>query len=370
MPAIRISVFLGLIFLLAMGGIFLAARAAEPGSLPALAVSNEQPQAKEKLPSGKGSFIKRGRVRIATIGAESFKIDPDMAPQKIVEKAIEHWRNEFSQVLADKPDLIVVPEVCDRPANYPREKGQEYYRVRKNQVLDFFIEIAKKNRCYIVYPAVREMDDGTWRNSCALINRDGQIEGYYNKNHVVIEETTEDGILCGSDAPIFDCDFGRVAIAICFDLNFEELRLKYAEAQPDLIIFPSMYHGGLMQPYWAYSCRSYFVAAVAGETSEIRNPLGQVIASNTNYFDYAVAEINLDFRLAHLDYNWPRLQALKEKYGPGVTITDPGFVGAVLITSEIGDVPVDEMIAEFRIELLDDYFTRALAHRHKAGNME
>jgi len=137
-----------------------------------------------------------------------------------------------------------------------------------------------------------------------------------------------------------------------------------------LIVFPSMYHGGLMQAYWAYSCRSYFVAAVAGQSSEIRNPLGQVVSSNTNYFDYTVAEINLDCRLAHLDYNWERLRALKQKYGPQVSITDPGHLGAVMVTSEHPGISVDEMIEEFEIELLDDYMTRALTHRHTPGNME
>jgi len=74
---------------------------------------------------------------------------------------------------------------------------------------------------------------------------------------------TESGILYGREAPVFDCDFGRVAFAICFDLNFDELRLKYVKAKPDLIVFSSVYHGGLMQAYWAYSCRAHFIGAVA-----------------------------------------------------------------------------------------------------------
>jgi hypothetical protein len=53
-----------------------------------------------------------------------------------------------------------------------------------------------------------------------------------------------------------------------------------------------------------------------------------------------------------------------------VTIKDPGFLGSVLITSEHETVSVDDMIAEFEIELLDDYMARALAHRHTPGNME
>lgn len=365
-----VFMFLVLALLLSAYSLSQDARAAEPAYTPEQTCTNEQQKAKENSSSEKTSLKKRGHVRIATIGPQPFRLDSNTEPQKAVERAIEHWRNKFSQVLADRPDLIVVPEACDRPSGYPRDKRLEYYRMRKNQVRDFFAKVAKENHCYIVYSAAREMEDSTWRNSSVLIDRKGDIAGVYNKNHVVIEETTVYGILCGRDAPVFECDFGRVAFAICFDLNFDELRLKYVKARPDLIIFSSMYHGGLMQAYWAYSCRSHFVGAVAGQPSEIRNPLGQVVASSTNYFDYVVADVNLDCRLVHLDYNWPRLRALKAKYGPKVTITDPGFLGCVLVSSEDEGISMDEMINEFEIELLDDYMARALAHRHKPGNME
>jgi len=80
--------------------------------------------------------------------------------------------------------------------------------------------------------------------------------------------------------------------------------------------------------------------------------------------------VNLDCKLAHLDYNWERLRKLKAKYGPKVTISDPGRLGSVLISSEHETISVNEMIKEFEIELLDDYFARSLAYRHKPGSME
>ncbi len=315
---------------------------------------------------------RKGTVTIATIGPRPLNVDINTEPQKIVNKMIAHWKSRFAQVLPDKPDLIVVPEACDRPAGFSLKKRLEYYRVRKDQIQNFFAKVAKGNHCYIVYSAAREMADGTWRNSSVMLDRKGKVAGIYNKNHVVIEETTKAGILCGRDAPIINCDFGKVALAICFDLNFDELRLKYKKAKPDLLIFSSMYHGGLMQAYWAYSCRSHFVGAIAGRAtpSEIYNPLGQLIASNTNYFDYTVAEVNLDCRLAHLDHNWSRLKALKAKYGSKVKITDPGRLGCVLVASQHKTISADEMIKEFEIELLDDYMARALAHRHTPGNTE
>jgi len=340
------------------------------GGVASSAQSGESKTTQESPSADKARPSSRGCVRIATLGPRPASVDGKTDPQKVVEAMIAHWRREFSQVLPDRPDLIVAPEACDRPAGLSSDQRLAYYRVRKDQVRDFFASVANENRCYIVYSAAREMEDGTWRNSSTLIGRDGQVVGIYNKNHVVIEETTENGILCGRDAPVFECDFGRVAFAICFDLNFDELRLKYVQAKPDLIVFSSMYHGGLMQAYWAYSCRAHFVGAVAGLPCEIHNPLGQLVASSTNYFDYVVADVNLDCRLAHLDYNWSRLRALKAKYGPKVQITDPGFLGSVLISSKDEKVTVDEMIDEFSIERLDDYMARALAHRHTPGNME
>ena len=314
---------------------------------------------------------KKGFVTIATLGPSPITVSANTDPQQVVNKVIAYWKHHFSRVLPDKPDLIVVPEACDRPRGISPDKQKEYYRVRKNQVRDYFAQVARDNNCYIVYSAKRAAADGTWRNSSVLIDRKGEVVGIYNKNHPTIGEN-DGGILAGRDAPVIECDFGRVALAICFDLNFDEIRLKYVKAKPDLIVFSSMYHGGMMQAYWAYSCRSHFVGAIAGRAtpSQIRNPLGQVIASNTNYFDHAVATVNLDCALVHLDGNWGRLRAMNDKYGPKVKITDPGELGAVLIASEHEKVSIDEMIDEFEIERLDDYFARSLAHRLKPGNTE
>lgn len=310
---------------------------------------------------------KKGFITIATIGSTPTTISANSKPQDVVEKMVSHWRGRFAEVLPDKPDLIVVPEACDRPSGFSQEKLHEYYQVRKDQIRQFFAETARQNHCYIVYSAYRQLPDGTGRNSSVLIDRQGNIAGIYNKNHPTIGEIDK-GIVCGQEAPVIECDFGRVGMAICFDLNFDEIRLKYVKAKPDLILFSSMYHGGLMQGYWAYSCRSHFVGAIAGRgtRSEIRNPLGEVVASNTNYFDYAVAKVNLDCELVHLDYNWERLRKMKAKYGTKVQISDPGCLGAVLISSEHETVSIDNMIEEFDIERLDDYFERSLAYRQKS----
>jgi len=307
-------------------------------------------------------------VKVAVIG-DTPRLNKNQEPQKLVDQVIAFWEKQLKQVLPDKPDLIVLTEACDRPAGMSREEQRNYYHVRKDQVKDYFASVAKVNRCYIAFGTKRQAEDGTWFNSSYVLDREGKVAGVYNKNFPTIGEI-ESGIQASDEAPIIQCDFGRVALAICFDLNFQELLVKYQNAKPDLILFSSMYHGGLVQDYWAYSCRSFFVGSAGFRTipSEIRNPLGEVVAGTTNYFNFVVATINLDRQLVHLDGNWEKLVRLKEKYGEDVTIHDPGQVGCVLVTSEHDRIGVDQMIREFEIELLDDYFDRSREARLETEN--
>lgn len=303
-------------------------------------------------------------ITVATIGNAPASIK-SKNKQDLVDHVIQFWKGELKQVLPDKPDLIVLPEFCDLSG-----EGDEYLSVRKNQVLDYFASVAMKNHCYIAFGMKRLDDQGLWRNSCVVLDRDGGIAGIYDKNYPTIMEM-EGGIKASNIAKLVKCDFGMVAVAICYDLNFDELRLHYAKEKPDLILFSSMYHGGVVQNMWAYTCRSYFVGSVYRMTpSEIRNPMGDPVASSTNYFDYAVARINLDCRLVHLDYNREKLTALKEKYGPSVSISDPGKLASVLVTSEDKNVTADQMIKEFGIELLDDYLQRARDFRKSGDNLK
>jgi len=311
-------------------------------------------------------------VRISTIGASAVPGNPGTGAEA-VERMIEHWRQQFAAVLPDRPDLILVPECCDRYPAHSLQERQEYYRYRGHRIGDYFASVARDHGCYVAYPAVRAMPDGTWRNSLEMFDRHGRSMGFYNKNYPVTTETAEGGILAGRAAPLFQCDFGRVGCAICFDLNFDGLRLRYVRSRPDLILFASMYHGGLMQKYWAYSCRAHLVSAICGLQSGIVSPVGELVAASTNYYHYVTAEVNLDCAVAHLDFNWERFAAMRAKYGPQVKVHDPGYLGSVLISSESAERSVDELVAEFGIELLSDYLARSAAHAEDpahGGTME
>ena len=301
-------------------------------------------------------------VKISSIGAAYPAYDGSRDWQGLVDRMKGHWEGQFAQVLPEQPDLIVVPEACDRYNGMDDDARAAYFEARGSQVLELFARTARDNHCYVAYSAARGLADGTWRNSTQIIDRKGEIAGIYNKNHLVIGELSDSG-RCGKEGPLISCDFGTVGCAICFDLNFDPIRLQYVRRRPDLILFCSMYHGGLMQQYWAYSCRAHFVGCIHGVQNNIISPVGEVIASSTNYFHYVTATVNLDCAVAHLDFNGGKFRAMREKYGPKVRVHDPGFLGSVLISSETDELTVDDLVAEFEIELLDDYWTRSLADR-------
>ena len=283
---------------------------------------------------------------------------------------IDHWRRQIARIIPDKPDLIVIPEVCDSFPAHSTLEYKEYYQFRGDLIRDVFREIARENSCYITYPAVRQMNDGSFRNSLQFIDRQGNIPFIYNKNYPVIHETVDGGVLAGKEAELFKADFGTIAFAICFDLNFHELLEKYSKARPDLIVFSSMYHGGIMQNYWAYNCQAYFIGCTAGLERTVINPVGTKIAASTNYLPYVTVRINLDYKVVHLDENWGKLEKIKEKYGRGVKVFDPGYVGCVLVSSEMPDITVNDIIEEFAVETWDEYYRRSLNHRYLPGNME
>ena len=304
-------------------------------------------------------------VKIATIGAHSPVLDSSLTYQQKVDAMKDFLEWQVGQVLPDKPDLIVLPEACDRPWGLTSDQQYKYYEVRGNQILDFLSDIAKKNKCYIAFGMKRLDKDNLWRNSCIMLDRSGKIAGIYDKNFPTPDEMKR--VVPSNEVKLIQTDFGKVGCAICFDLNFDELQKRYAELRPDLMIFIGMYHGGMVQAEWAYSCRSWFVGSVGvgGVFSQIRNPFGKVVATSSNHFDYIVSTVNLDCELVHLDHNKVQLRELKKKYGDKVTIYDPGEFGVVMITSEDDNSSAEDMVNEFNIEPLDHYFNRTRSDREK-----
>jgi len=281
---------------------------------------------------------------------------------RLAEIITTHWLGQIETILPDAPDLIVLPECSTRFQQalgpLPASEVLRLYGSIHERMLAALSEVARANRCYLVYPTILPAVGkcGKYANAALVLDRTGTVCGRYDKQFITRSEQ-ETGVIPGGRPALIECDFGRLAIAICFDLNFEEAFSVYRDAAPDLLVFPSMYHGGLMQGYRAYQCRAHLVSAMGQVNlrSEIRAPTGEVVARTSNYNRTVTATLNLDCVLVHLDHNREKLSRLKSRFGRRVRITDPGLLGAVLVTGEDGLDDIKTAIASFDIEPLDAY---------------
>ena len=306
------------------------------------------------------------RVKVASVTAPALEAQENQTTEEIIDCAIEFWRGEIAKVLNDAPDLIVLPELCDRPkvGSISENKQSEIVTSNDLRFLEFLADTARKNQVYIAYPTYRMDKEGVLWNSCIILDRSGKEIGCYDKNHLVTFENVERKIEYGKDIAVIDLDFGRVGIAICFDLNFTELLEKYRKSGIEILIFPSEYHGRLMQAYWAYQLRTYFLSSIRPPApSTLLSPLGELIATSTNYFNYFSHELNLDYIVIHLYGHFEKLARIKSKYGSKIKVVDPGRLGAVMIISESDAVSARDLVSEFSLTLLDDYLAASRRHR-------
>jgi len=304
-------------------------------------------------------------VKVSVISINPF-FAKDKPENKTLTEYIENMISEsINQVLADKPDLIVLPEYCDGLYGGTKDESLKLYEEKGDSILKMLKKKARENNCYISYPAQIRLADGTARNTVSMIDRSGEILGIYHKNYVVISETEDFDVLCGKDIPVFECDFGKICPIICFDLQFEETRKRIKELKPDITMFNSHYHGSFLQNFFAFETRSYFVSAICNNESSILSPLGEKIAKTTNYFNRVTCKINLDYAVCHLDYNIEKFKLAREKYGDKISIHIPENLGSALLTSETDEFTIKDVIKEFEIELLDDYIKRSREHKKK-----
>ena len=122
-------------------------------------------------------------VRVLALAPRKYSGSLEMTNAEILDDVIRYWDGYLSNAFALKPDLIVLPEACDRPNSFPMNRRLEYYEYRMDKVRDHFLELAVKNQANIAYSAARLLPDGTYRNSTQLLSRRGVIDGIYDKNY-------------------------------------------------------------------------------------------------------------------------------------------------------------------------------------------
>ena len=141
---------------------------------------------------------------------------------------MEAW---IDRAAAKGADIVLFPELV-LSAGY--SLGDKFYDVAETipgPGTEALGRKAREHNLYIVAGLAERDATGTVYNSAVIVGRDGRPVGAYRKTHIF--PATESFFALGTELSVFDLDFGRVAIPICYDLEYPEparvLCLKGAE---------------------------------------------------------------------------------------------------------------------------------------------
>jgi N-sulfoglucosamine sulfohydrolase len=165
-------------------------------------------------------------------------------------------------------------------------------------------EAARRNRLWIV-AGLNERDGDQLYNTAVLIDRRGELAGTYRKIHLPREEWRQ-GVTPGDEYPVFETDFGTVAIQICYDYFFPEAVEMFALRGAEIVFAPTWGttfkdQDGKAEGRTVFRVRArdsgvYLVPSVYDGDSLVIDPLGRVLASSDGETGVFSAEIDLSER--------------------------------------------------------------------------
>lgn len=219
--------------------------------------------------------------------------------QNDIKKSMKKIMSAIDKAGKKDVDLIVLSEMCaERGCGLPiNETAMKIDGILPEKIM----EKAKKYSTYIVVN-FHERDGENIYNTSLLIDRNGNISGRYRKTHISFGEY-EKGVSPGEDYPVFDTDFGRIGLLICWDAYFPEPARIMALNGAEVLVISTV--GDPAFRHVARAMENGVYVVVSGsqyhnlndcriKTSKVIAPNGVILAQTNNDEDAAIAEIDLN----------------------------------------------------------------------------
>ena len=227
--------------------------------------------------------------RPVTIAALNFQ------PAKVTGSSAETLRQfieTIEKTVPPKTDLILLGEGITAVRT-----GKTYAEVAETipgPTTENLSEVAKGHQSWIV-AGLYEREAATIYNTAVLIDREGRIAGKYRKVYLPREEI-EGGLTPGSHYPVFQTDFGKVGLMICWDVQYADPARALALAGAELILLPIA--GGSEALGKARAIENHVFLAASGYDypTTILDPNGETLARAPERGTAAVATIDLSRR--------------------------------------------------------------------------
>lgn len=163
---------------------------------------------------------------------------------------IETARQYITEAANRGAEIIVLPEMFNCP--YDKEffkKYSENVSSDEKPTIDFLSNIAKQTQRWIVGGSIPEIDDqGKVYNTSFVFNKDGKIAARHRKVHLFDIDVPgqfykeSETLSSGNHATVFETEFCKIGLAICYDMRFPELAIMMRDQGAQIMIYPAAFN--------------------------------------------------------------------------------------------------------------------------------
>ena len=224
------------------------------------------------------------------------QIRTEIAQDETLRKAEKRIR----EAAENGAEIVALPEMFNCP--YAKEYFKPYAALGHEKTLSAMRRWAKENRILLVGGSIPETEDGMIYNTCFVVDENGEVIAKHRKVHLFDVDLPG---MCffeshtfapGNEITVFDTDFGRMGVGICFDVRFPELFRAMAKRGAEVFFLPAQFNMTTGPAHWQPTLRMraldnevFFIAASAARYegfayecwghSTVVDPYGSVIAS-------------------------------------------------------------------------------------------
>jgi predicted amidohydrolase len=234
-------------------------------------------------------------------------------------------------------ELVVLPENFAIMGMREEDKVKVRETYGQGPIQDFLAEQAQQHSAWIVGGTVplATKDSQHVRATCLLFDDKGEVKARYDKVHLFdvhlseSKETYDESttIEPGETATVVDTPFGRLGLAVCYDLRFPELFRRMSDEGAEIFAIPSAFTAITGKAHWEVLIRAraienlcYVIAAAQGgyhvngrEThgdSMIVDPWGRVLDRLPRGSGFVVSTVDMD-KVRKTRRNFPVLEHRK-----------------------------------------------------------
>ncbi|MEY2699733.1 MAG: hypothetical protein RIQ52_488 [Pseudomonadota bacterium] len=249
----------------------------------------------------------------------------------------------IEQAVDEGARMIVLPENFALMGLHEQDKLGVAENEGQGPIQDFMQRIAHRHGIWLVGGTIpiRASEDKVMA-TCLIYDDKGECAGRYDKIHLFdvhvpgSDETylESNTISAGTHPLVIQTPWGRLGVAICYDLRFPELFRRMAMSGMEMLAIPSAFTQRTGAAHWEVLLRArsienqcYTLASNQGgyhingrETyghSLICEPWGQVIACIPGGSGHAIAELDME-KLQHIRTSFPVLQHCRLIQEPSV----------------------------------------------------